>query len=96
MNNELDYSIAEKVMKWTFNDVKNEWLDSKGKKIADHTWSPSSNIQDAWKIVEKFNAQGHTVHTKIESNEVYECTIILNGETTYTFNWDSDSIQLAI
>lgn len=62
-NREIDRLIAEKVMGWEVKEIPSKkFLDAyvlykrpNQSNINDHQWNPSTYIQDAWQIVEKFD-----------------------------------------
>ncbi|KZE67029.1 hypothetical protein AWM68_19760 [Fictibacillus phosphorivorans] len=60
MGNEhqLNNLVAEKVMEWEFDVDSESWITEFGNLLfidgVDSEWNPSTDIQDAWWVVEKF------------------------------------------
>ncbi|WP_313430061.1 BC1872 family protein [Siminovitchia terrae] len=66
---EIDRLVAEKVMGWRLDETNfiDYWVGEhdgqKGDWAIAHMWKPSTNIQDAWEVVEKINEEFSLVRT---------------------------------
>jgi hypothetical protein len=74
-DNELDKLVAEKVMGWVAEEIPaKQFLSAyvlykrpEPPHVPDYKWSPSTNIQDAWLVVERLNNSLNTI-TKVNNN----------------------------
>lgn len=82
-NREIDRFIAEKVMGWKleqyFEDgcyITDEWRAKENKFVCDiENFKPSTNIQDAWIVVEKLREQNIFTDIRMTSNGKYEVSM---------------------
>ena len=97
---EMDMLIAEKVMNWKqlsnrlwHDDDGNErWIDADKSFIHQPCWSPSTNIADAWEIME-----GVSSFRLVYYRGKWECTIIAWGAEGATGHFaEADTGMLAI
>jgi len=83
---ELDKLVAEKVMGWYLST--NEWMWVQGGECVRSlpTWSPSTNIEDAWLVVEKLQEL-----PPIHRGDSYEWFAIdapnRTGDNTWEVGW---------
>ncbi|PFQ42809.1 hypothetical protein COK05_24480 [Bacillus cereus] len=56
-NNSINQLLAEKVMGWHLRKLEHvdAWIDEQGNWILKQMWKPTTNIQDAWLVLEKFD-----------------------------------------
>lgn len=71
---ELDALVAEKVMEWMWYDGRGTggpsyWQDKDGEYSWCAYWNPSTEIADAWEVVEALRDKGFIVNILIDSPE---------------------------
>lgn len=52
-NKEINNKIATEVMGWKWSESLNSWVAGNTYIIADQTFSPTTHLFDAWRVVEK-------------------------------------------
>jgi hypothetical protein len=55
MSREIDCLVAENVMGWKLKTMEHceAWIDNQNGWVLKQMWKPSTNIQDAWLVLEK-------------------------------------------
>ncbi|MCM3110660.1 BC1872 family protein [Lederbergia lenta] len=67
---EIDRLIAEKVMGWKyFSPLDEVWTEDGSLSLKKGEWKPSTNIQDAWIVLEKV-CKKHNWRAVIDRNQV--------------------------
>lgn len=100
-NRDIDVAIAKKVMGWKKGElnwtIDELWIDSKGSYKYVGKFSPSTNISDAWQVVEKMRKEGFVAHINVHPNR-YTCEIYKNIEGYYNFicKQEAETAPLAI
>jgi len=90
---EMDALVAKKVMGWKIKHYGGDvfYWKLKGKDIGlVDMWEPSTNIADAWKVVEKFADMPH-IFPEIRKSGVWVCSIWKNDAGKKDFGWISES-----
>ncbi len=101
-NREIDRLIAEKVMGWklekTFEEdcyLYDEWV-SGNERIAVDVFKPSSNIQDAWIVLEKFKEKDFLYTVQNQMGGDYEVSLTDWGGMCSTYRGVNEFLPLAV
>lgn len=102
---ELDALIAEKVMGWKlkYNDYgKNpHWVNSESKAVHydDHfntcpadEFSPSTDIKDAWEVVEHFTKKGQDLRIQSEKDGTFWRCYITDEKDVFKEHWNVENV----
>ena len=100
---DIDKQIAEKVMggEWESLDAM---TNNNSYKTGEHefarriNFNPSTNIADAWLVVEKMRELGYSINIEAQQKGKWRCNIILIGNewTTRIETADEDTAPMAI
>lgn len=61
-NHEIDKLVGQHVMGWTFvPGPEGSWYDAGVLLVATEDWSPTTDIHEAWQIVDKLRHEGHAL-----------------------------------
>ena len=61
---ELSNEVATRVMGWHRHPEEQYWVDGDGRWVTAWRWSPETNMQDAWQVVERMHKELFSVRMR--------------------------------